>query len=368
MPDRGAAVPGYTGARGCSTNEATMTGIAIIGAGAIGSALGALLHRAGRKVTLIGRPAQVGAIRREGLHVNGALGDFTVRIAAAEALEFRPELALLTVKTQDAVAAVQANLAFLGGVPLVTFQNGIRSDSLVAGVLPPQQLVSAVVNIHANYLTPGTVTVLYPGPLVIGRPFGPNDAGVEAIAVVLRDAVPTSLSHNIRGAHWLKLIVNLNNAFPALSNATFQRIYAYPDLRRLAVRVMLEGLRVARRAGIRLESLPDTPAALIQSMQWLPLWLAAAVAAAKARRIETQWPLLGSTLQSLQRGRPTEIDYLNGEVVRLGRELGVATPLNAMLVEMVHQIERCGKFWTLEALSDAIASAGSAGAADLEGH
>ena len=337
-----------------------MTGIAIIGAGAIGSALGALLYRAGRKVTLIGRPAQVDAIRRKGLHVDGALGAFTVPIAAAEALEFRPELALLTVKTQDVLGAVQANLAFLADVPLVTFQNGIRSDSLVAGVLPPQQLVSAVVNIHANYLTPGTVTVLYPGPLVIGRPFGMNDAEVEAIAAILRVAVPTTLSHNIRGAHWLKLIVNLNNAFPALSNVTFQQIYAYPDLRRIAVRVMLEGLRIAKRAGIRLESLPDTPAALIQSMQWLPLWLAAAVAAAKARRIETQWPLLGSTLQSLQRGRPTEIDYLNGEVVRMGRELGVATPLNAMLVEMMHQVERSGQFWALEALRDAVgASSGS---------
>jgi 2-dehydropantoate 2-reductase len=331
-----------------------MTGIAIIGAGAIGSALGALLSRAGRKVTLIGRSAQVGAIRRDGLHVDGVLGVFSVPLAAAEALDFRPELVLLTVKTQDVLDAVRANLAFLGGVPLVTFQNGVRSDALVATVVPATQLVSAVVNIHANYLAPGTVTLLYPGPLVIGRPFGANDAQVEDIAAILRDAVPTAVSHNIRGAHWLKLIVNLNNAFPALTKATFQQIYAYPELRRLAVRVMLEGLRVAKRAGIRLESLPDTPAALIQSIQWLPLWLAAAVAAAKARRMETRWPLMGSTLQSLQRGRPTEIDYLNGEVVRLGRELGVATPLNATLVDMVHQLEQGGRFWTLDTLGAAI--------------
>ena len=333
-----------------------MTGIAIIGAGAIGSALGALLSRAGHKVTLIGRSAQVDVIRREGLHLEGALGAFTVPIAAAEALAFRPQLALLTVKTQDVLDAVGANLPFLDGVPLVTFQNGVRSDALVATVVPATQIVSAVVNIHANYLTPGTVTLLYPGPLVVGRPFGPNDAQVETIAAMLRDAVPTRLSHNIRGAHWLKLIVNLNNAFPALTNATFQQIYAYPDLRRLAVRVMLEGLRVATRGGIRLESLPDTPAALIQSMRWLPLWLAAVVAASKARRMETQWPLMGSTLQSLQRGRPTEIDYLNGEVVRLGRELGVATPLNASLVEMVHQLERGGRYWALDALGAAIGS------------
>ena len=137
-----------------------MTRIAIIGAGAIGSALGALLYRAGHDVTLIGRSAQVGAIRRNGLHVEGALGSFTVQIAAAEALDFRPELAFITVKTQDVLAAVQANRAFLSGVPLVTFQNGVRSDALAAAILPPQQLVSAVVNIHANFLTPGTVTLL----------------------------------------------------------------------------------------------------------------------------------------------------------------------------------------------------------------
>jgi len=338
-----------------------MRGIAIIGAGAIGSALGALLCRAGHEVTLIGRSAHVAAIRRNGLRVDGALGSFAVPIAAAEALDFRPDFAFLTVKTQDALAAVQANAAFLDGVPVVTFQNGVRSDALVASVVPPQSITSAVVNIHANFLAPGAVTLIYPGTLLIGRPFGPNDAAVDALAAILRDAVPTGISRNIQGAHWLKLIVNLNNAFPAVANSTFQQIYADRTVRELAVRVMLEGLRVAQRSGIRLESLPDTPAALIRLIDWLPLRLAAMVAAAKARRMETRWPLLGSTLQSLQRGRPTEIDYLNGEVVRLGRELGVATPLNAALVEMVHQVERSGRFWTVAALGAAIAAASEPG-------
>lgn len=333
-----------------------MRSVAIIGAGAIGSALGALLSRAGHEVTLIGRAAQVDAIRRDGLHVNGALGEFSVRIAAAPALEFRPEFAFLTVKTQDVLPAVQANLARLAGVPLVTFQNGVRSDALVATVLPLQLLVSAVVNIHANYLTPGKVTLLYPGPLVVGRPFGANDGTVDAIAATLRDAVPTRISANIRGVHWLKLIVNLNNALPALTNATFQQIYADPGLSRLGVRVMREGVRVAKRAGIRLESLPDTPALLIRLIDRLPLRLAAARAAARARSTES--PLMGSTLQSLQRGRPTEIDYLNGEVVRLGGELGVPTPLNARLVELVHQVERSGRFWKPEALCAAVEAGG----------
>jgi 2-dehydropantoate 2-reductase len=329
-----------------------MTRIAIIGAGAIGSALGALLVRAGRKLTLVGRAAHVDAIRRNGLRVEGALGSFTVPIAASEALDFRPDLAFLTVKTQDALAAVQANAALLAGIPVVTFQNGVRSDALVATVLPPRQIISAVVNIHANYLTPGAVTLIYPGPLLIGRPFGPNDAEVVTVAALLRDAVPTKVSSNIHGAHWLKLIVNLNNAFPALTNTTFHSIFSDRALRQFAV--MLEGLHVAQRAGIRLESLPDTPAALIRLIDALPLRLAAWIAAAKARRMETRWPLLGSTLQSLQRKRPTEIDYLNGEVVRLGHELGVATPLNAALVEMVHQVEQTGRFRTMTEMAAAL--------------
>ena len=115
---------------------------------------------------------------------------------------------------------------------------------------------------------------------------------------------------------------------------------------------MREGVRVAKRAGIRLESLADMPALLICLIDWLALRLAAARAAAKARSMES--PLMGSTLQSLQRGRPTEIDYLNGEVVRLGGELGVPAPLNARLVELVHQIERSGRFWKPEALCAAI--------------
>jgi 2-dehydropantoate 2-reductase len=332
-----------------------MTRIAIIGAGAIGSVLGALLGRAGRDVTLIGRSAHVAAIRRDGLRVDGALGAFTVPIAAAEMLTFRPDFAFLTVKTQDALAAVQANAAHLAGVPVVSFQNGVRSDALLATIVPPQQLISAVVNVHANFLAPGAVTLIYPGPLLIGRAFGANDAEVENLAAILRDAVPTAISANIHGAHWLKLIVNLNNAFPALTNATFHQIFADAGLRRLAVKVMLEGLRVAKRAGIRLESLPDTAAALTRLIELLPLRLAAWVVAAKARRMESRWPLLGSTLQSLLRQRPTEIDYLNGEVVRLGRELGVATPLNACMVEKVHEVERTGRYWTVGSIASAIA-------------
>jgi 2-dehydropantoate 2-reductase len=343
-----------------------MTRIAIIGAGAIGSVLGAFLSRAGEEATLIGRSDQVNAIHQNGLHVDGALGSFIVKVATAEKLDFQPDFACLTVKTQDVLPALQANKAFLIDVPLVTFQNGVRSDELVATLLPKSQIISTVVNISASYLAPGTVTVTYPGSLVIGRPFYGSDAQLDSLVALLRHVAPTTVSTNIGGVHWLKLIFNLNNAFPALLNASLHQVYAEPYMRQLAARVMREGLQVVKRAGIRLESLPEASVALFQILGMLPPPLAGLLIAFSARRIKGKWPLMGSTLQSLRRGRTTEIDYLNGEIVRLGGRVDMRTPLNATIVDMVHRVEQTGQYWTVDEIRSGINAAVNAGRRPLE--
>jgi len=327
--------------------------IAVIGAGAIGSALGALLHRAGQNVVLIARPAHVAAIRQNGLQVDGDIGNFNAPVEATQALDFRPDLTLLTVKAQDVVGAVKANQAFLRDVPVVTFQNGVRSDQLVASILPREQILSAVVLTHVTYLLPGKVTVVYRGKLILGRPFGKNDGKLEYVARILNQAVRSQVTDNIQGAHWLKLIVNLNNALPAITNQTMNQVYANVFLRNLAVGLMREGLRVIDRANIRLESLPQISVALTRLVNWMPSSIAGRIAVAKVRQLTTEWPLWGSTLQSIQRGRPTEIDYLNGEIVELGKHYGEATPLNAKIVEWVHQVERTGQFLSAEEIAQA---------------
>ncbi len=251
-----------------------MTRIAVIGAGAIGSVLSAFLVRANEEVTLIGRPGQVSAIRQDGLHVEGARGSLTEHVATAEGLQFHPDFTFLTVKTQDVVTALQANQKFLVDSPLVTFQNGVQSDELAARILPRQNISSVVVNISASYLTPGTVTVIYPGWLVVGRPFGKPDAQLESLAVILRQVARTAISTNILGVHWLKLIFNLNNAFPALLNTSLHQAYAVPYIRQLAARVMREGLQIAQRAKIRLDSLPEASVTLFRILGVLPPVLA----------------------------------------------------------------------------------------------
>jgi 2-dehydropantoate 2-reductase len=322
--------------------------LAVIGAGAVGSALGALLHRAGQDVVLIARPEHAAAIREHGLRVDGDMGDFVAPVEAVETLDFKPDLALLTVKTQDVVAAVKANQVFLKDVPVVTFQNGVRSDELVANILSREQTLSAVVLMHVTYLLPGKVTVVYRGKLILGRPFGPRDNMLEDIARILNQAAPTRVTDNIQGAHWLKLIVNLNNALPAITHFTMSDVYRNSFLRSLAVGLMREGLRVIDRANIRLESLPEVTVGLTRLINWMPLGIAGRIAAAKVRRLTTVWPLWGSTLQSIQRGRPTEIDYLNGEIVELGERYGEVTPLNGRIVELIHQVERTGQFLSVE--------------------
>ena len=322
--------------------------IAIIGAGAVGCGLGFLLSRAGREVTLIGRADQVRAIQTDGLKVEGYAGEQTIKISAAERLDFKPDLVLLAVKTQDVAGALRENLPWLADVPVVTLQNGVRSDDLAAELLPQDRIISAVVLLHANYLASGSVTLMYEGGLIMGRPFGPRDLLLEQVVEILNQATPTRISDNIRGAHWLKLITNLNNALPALIDGTFHQVYADPFLASLAIRIMREGLNASKKAGIRLESLPDVSVGLTRLVNFLPVKLAARVAAARVDRMKTPWPLLGSTLQSLRRSRPTEIDYLNGEVVELGKKTGVPTPLNGKIVELVHQVEQTGTFFNAE--------------------
>jgi 2-dehydropantoate 2-reductase len=331
--------------------------IAILGAGAIGSSVGGLLRRAGHEVLLIGRGPQVEAIRANGLHVDGVLGSFTVQVDATEKLETSPDLAFVTVKSQDLFTILTEYKNLLSDVSIVLFQNGVRSDEIVASVLPKKErIASVVVNIAANFLTPGEVTIVDAHPLVTGRPFAPNDAALLEIAAILRDALPVVVSNNIRGAHWMKLLVNLNNALLAVTNLSSHDVYRDAYLTRLAILAMREGIDAIDSAGIALESLPSFPIALARMIRLVPLALAGHLLSFMVRRQETRWPLLGSTLQSLRRGRPTEVDYLNGEVVRLGRQVNVPTPINLAMVELVHQVESTGRFLSTDEIQRAIES------------
>ncbi len=286
--------------------------------------------------------------------MDGALGTFSVPLSAATALEGFPELVLLAVKTQDVESTLRANRPLLERVPVVTMQNGVQSDAIAAGILPTEHLLSAVVVVTATYLTPGHVTIAERGYLVLGRASGPRDELVAKVAGILSPAVPTPVSDHMVGAHWLKLLMNLNNAVLALTNLSLQEVTRSPFLRRLSVKLMREGLAVSDASGIDLAPLDGVSVGAIRMLTRLPTPLAGRFFAARAGSFAGPWPVLGSTLQSLRRGKPTEIDYLNGEVARRGRDLGIPTPLNTKVVELIHGIERTGRFYGPEEVRQAL--------------
>jgi 2-dehydropantoate 2-reductase len=317
--------------------------IAVIGAGAVGSAIGALLTRAGHDCVLVARPDHRAAIRAGGLRLTGCLGPVTVDVEAVDRIRSAPDLALLTTKAHDAAAAMAANRAGLAGAPQLLAPNGIRGVDLASQFCRPEQVAGAVVMMAATHLRPGAVDLPYLGSLVLGRATGPPDAMVATIASVLDHAIPTATTGNFRGAQWTKLLLNLNNALAAVTGLDDRGLLATPPLLRAGVALMREGLRVADATGVRLASLPGVPAAMVRAAGWLPAPACAQLARYRAGRLALAGPVIPSTLQSLRRGRPTEIDYLNGEVARAGRQAGVPALLNERVVHLVHEVARRGR-------------------------
>ena len=248
--------------------------IAVIGAGAIGSVIGGLLSKAGEDVTLIGRKLHVDAINQNGLILDGESGRIVIQVKAAENLDFKPDLALLTVKTQDVESSVRKAQPFLSGALVVTMQNGVQSDDIVAGVLGKENIISSVVTFNGEFLEPGKAlysSLLSKTVLLIGEPFGAKGNRLQGLSALFNKALPTDISEDIRGAHWTKLLWNLITAVPAVTGLSYQEGNHYPQIRELNINLMKEGLAVIKLARIKTAPVPGFPLSLVETMAKMPL-------------------------------------------------------------------------------------------------
>ncbi len=317
--------------------------IGVIGAGALGGTFAALLDRAGHEVVVTARGEQLEAIREHGLRLEGAYGEATARLRAEAVLPEAPELALLAVKAQDAPAAAEQNAHALAGVPVVVVQNGVRGPQSLQEVLPTSPLIGASSMIAASFLVPGVVTVTAAGVTVLAR--GSASAAQLGIAAgVLGEVAEVRTAPDLAGLQWSKLVVNQLNAAPAITGLPLQEALRSAALTAAIAGAMRETIRVARADGVRLEGLPALSPGLARSLDLLPLPLAARVLRRGVRARMGPVPNPGSTLQSIRRGRPSEIDHLSGAVVEAGARLGVPTPVNRRILELVHEIETTGGF------------------------
>lgn len=300
-----------------------MARVLVIGAGALGSLLGALLRERRHDVALVTRnAAHARTVTHDGLLVTGGAYGRPRRLpllAGPEAPRgFDPDLVILAVKTQDVESALKEHATTLGErAPVVALQNGLVQDALVAAAVGSGRAVAAIAVLDAQFVEVGHVDCARAGTLVLSQ-------GVPALA----DAVRVRIERDIVGARWTKLLINLGNVIPALTGLSFQQAVEHPGLARAHVRMIREGVRVAEEAGATLRALPWTSPWLLRATATLPEPLAARAYAFRVRAVLGKAPAYGSTWQSVQRGRPLETEWLNGEVVRRGAGLGIPTPAN----------------------------------------
>lgn len=317
--------------------------IGVIGAGAVGGTIAALLDRGGHHVEITARGDHLEAIRAEGLSLSGVWGEHTAHVSADRVLTRAPELAIVATKTLDADEAIRENADLLRGVPIIVVQNGIRAISAARSILPRTDIVGGLALFAASYLAPGSVAVTTSGSTYLGNDGTGLD--VEYAANILGAVMPARTTQNFAGAQWTKLIVNQINALPAITGLSAQQTIADRQLRRILTLSMREAVTVALASSVRFEKLQGLSHAILRLFRRLPLWIGQLLPLVMKWRIG-KTPNPGSTLQSIRRGQKTEIDYLNGAIVDAASASGTSAPVNALLVELVHEVETTGKFLT----------------------
>ena len=320
-----------------------MVKIGIIGAGALGGTFAVLLARAGHDVEVTARGAGLEAIRAGGIRLTGGYGDAHARVAAGEELSARPDLVLVCTKAQDAEAAIARNAATIDGVPVVVVQNGLDGLQTAERLLPRSSCMGVLSIIAANYTEPGVVRVTTTAASYLGRGDGPADDESRRVAAILSEAVPVVAIDGFRGAQWTKLVVNMLNAVPAIVGRSVQEVLHDRRLRRVVAASMRETVRVGIARGVRFGSLQGLGNARLRLFARMPLAVGQVLPWLMGVRMG-RVPNLGSTQQSVRRGQPTEVDHLNGAVVREAAAAGLTAPVNASLTALVHEVERSGAF------------------------
>jgi 2-dehydropantoate 2-reductase len=302
---------------------------AVVGAGAVGSFFGAMLARAGHRVTLIGRAPHVLAIQRDGLQLQMGGRSETVHLQADSALDAvrGADLVLFCVKSTDTEAVARQLAPLLAPNALVlSLQNGVENAAVLGRELT-QTVVPAVVYVATAMPGPGVVAHHGRGDLVVGA-HGERDRTDPATAARLQQLValfasaqvPVQVVADVMVQLWSKLMVNCAyNAVSGLTQAPYARLAALPEVVALQQAVVHEVVAVARAEGVALDLQASLDAVAVI-----------------ARAMPGQY---SSTAQDMARRRPSEIDHLNGFVARRGQALGVPTPVNQALHALVKLVE-----------------------------
>ena len=302
--------------------------ICFLGAGALGSAIGGSLAEGGADVVLVDAwPAHVDAMNRHGLTLREGGVDRKVKVRAATSTAgLGPvDLVIVLVKSYHTREAIEGARGIVGPhTAVMSLQNGMGHEDILAEVVGRERVLAGKTYKGGVLLAPGHVIAGVKGKeTIIGELDGRITDRVTRIAETFRrTGLALTVSDNIVGTIWDKLLINVaTGALAGITRLPYGGLYAVPEVEACALAAIAEGIAVANAAGVRL-SYADPAGPWRKAADGLPA------------EFKT------SMLQSLEKGQQTEVDFINGAVVRWGAKVGVPTPVNQALVACVKGIER----------------------------
>jgi 2-dehydropantoate 2-reductase len=315
--------------------------IGVAGAGSIGCFVGGMLAAAGHNVALLARPRVISEIKANGLRLTGF--DGSERKIAADTLTLSDDpsifknagVVLVTVKSADTAGMADAIASHApNDAVIVSLQNGIGNVASLRERLAGRQVLGGMVPFNVVAIGEGRFHRSTSGDIYVEQDRAGTAARLSVPDLIIR------ANDNIVGVQWGKLIVNLNNALNALSDLPLREQLAQRPWRRLFADQMAEGLMAIRAEGITPVSPTPIPSA------WMPVLLRLpdgifGMLLGRTMQIDPQ--ARSSMWEDLQRGRRTEIDYLQGVVTSIADRHGLRAPLSRRVVELVRQAEAKGQ-------------------------
>lgn len=325
--------------------------ISVLGAGAVGCMITGLIKRHDPSVDLwlLGRGAHADRMRRTGdMELRGDWGScrVPVNVCASVADIAGSDMILLTVKSTATDEMMAAAKPYLDNAVLVSLQNGINQQRL-AQYIPESNFLVGVTTSNMSIPEPGVIVLNLAAPTVVGSPRndGSGDESMHQVAMMLlaKSRLPLKMFSPIESIQYNKIAVNALGYTSALSRSNFvtEGLLDRQWRHTIAIPMLAESFRVLEAAGIRLAHVPG-PSDVIrmrQALGWLDHRIAKIPLSWIIRRRGTP-RLIYSIEQDLLRGRPTEIDFVNGEIVRLAKRHGLAAPLHQLTVDIAHELER----------------------------
>ena len=326
--------------------------ILIIGAGVIGGTTGAILHRNNIDVSLINREGKhFDQVKSNGLYISNMNKYFQLPIfSSIKKLDRKFKHIMITTKNLDTRDAIKNIDSILTKDSLVySMQNGFGNTEIIADYVPKDQIVACVVGWGGNKTKPGEITLTSSsGDFILGFENSNNVNDKRLIDVQKKLALwkPTTITDNIIGFRWGKLIVNSIIApYGGLLGLTLGELFSNSKTKKLMSALKEEGLRVAESLNIRIEKVDNLDIRLFfykprpEDGPFLRLknkLLSSIIAKIGSKR---HGKIRSSLLWDLERNRKTEVDFLNGYITKKGKETGIETPINDFLVKAIHEIE-----------------------------